>query len=938
MRHLKHRVSGSSRPDRIRAIAKALLTGGTGALLLSAVVSAGSGAPVGTTASDSAQLLRVPGKVHRLAQPRYDVGEAPSSLNMGALAVVFSKTAAQEAALKQLITALQDSKSPQYHHFITPAQYGARFGASDATIETVTQWLQASGFKVRPIAANRMQLRFSGSKAQVEAAFHTEIHLFDVDGERHFANVSVPELPAAVGRLISSVQGLHDFYPKSTLHEKLIQRAPGPNTTYDGGQTNYVGPGDFAVIYGLNPLYNAGLSGSGVTIAIAAQSDLNPAIADSYWQGFAITPPQVQSIPVPGGQDPGLTHTGAEDEVYLDVEIAGGLAPGAAILVVRDKSAFNAAEYVIEQNLAPILNLSFGTCEADLDNSTVDSYYQEAATHGITVTVSSGDQGVASCITNDFTQGQLATSGFAVNGLASSPHVLAVGGTEFDPTVMPQDWASSNASGTLASAQAHIPEMVWNSTCADPEGAQVSGFSDPTTFCNTTTYQGNPNPYIQVATASGGLSSCTTQDKSGNCTGGYAQPSWQQGVNGIQSFGARAVPDLALLAHSWLTCSYSNSSCDPKGGTDIAAAEGTSAAAPAMAAIIALLDQTQITDASADGRQGLVNPALYSLAAAEYGTPQAPNTTASACSASLGSTIGSACVFYDVTAGSNATGCNVANYQAAGSQPASTCVAPSGDANGIMVPNGTTSTVTYSAATGFDLASGLGSVNATYFILGLGLPAPSGLAGTPAGQSANLTWTAEPQATSFNVYQGAQSGHESTTPVVTRATGTSATVGSLSYGQTYYFTIAAVSSLGTSAWSNEVSVTTLAAVPTGLTASAGNGTVSLSWTASTGAATYNVYQGTASGGEAATPVQTGLTTPTASVTGLTNGTTYYFTVAAVDSGGTSAQSTEAHAAPTAPPSSGGGGALGWLEVELLGFAVALRAMTSMASTQRRRVL
>jgi subtilase family serine protease len=254
MRHLKHRVSGSSRPDRIRAIAKALLTGGTGALLLSAVVSAGSGAPVGTTASDSAQLLRVPGKVHRLAQPRYDVGEAPSSLNMGALAVVFSKTAAQEAALKQLITALQDSKSPQYHHFITPAQYGARFGASDATIETVTQWLQASGFKVRPIAANRMQLRFSGSKAQVEAAFHTEIHLFDVDGERHFANVSVPELPAAVGRLISSVQGLHDFYPKSTLHEKLIQRAPGPNTTYDGGQTNYVGPGDFAVIYGLNPL------------------------------------------------------------------------------------------------------------------------------------------------------------------------------------------------------------------------------------------------------------------------------------------------------------------------------------------------------------------------------------------------------------------------------------------------------------------------------------------------------------------------------------------------------------------------------------------------------------------------------------------------------------------------------------------------------------
>jgi subtilase family serine protease len=924
MRISNHRVAGSSRANRIRAIAKTLLTGGVSALLLSAVVGAGSGAPPKTDVSSSAQLVRLAGKVHRLAQPRYDIGEAPSSLKMGGLKLVLAKTSAQQVALEQLIAAQQDPKSPQYHHFLNPAEYGARFGASDAAIAAVTQWLQQIGFKVRPVAASRSQLYFVGTKAQVESAFHTEIHVFDVNGERHYANVSVPEVPAGVAPLISSVQGLHDFYPKPTLQERPPSKTGSPNVTYTNG-SHLVGPGDFAVIYNMNPLYNAGINGANETIAIGAASDLNPAIANAYWQAFGITPPQLQSIPVPGGQDPGLTHTGAEDEVYLDVEVAGGLAPGAEILVVRDKNVFEAVNYAIQQDLAAVVNISFDACEANQDNSDVDMLFQQASTQGITVTVSSGDGGVADCFANRFTQGDLSTSGFAVNGNASSPHALAVGGTEFDPT-MSQDWSSGSAPGTLVSALAHIPEMVWNNSCADPEIAQSDGAADPTTFCNTSTYQGQPNPNIVVATAGGGLSSCIDQDKNGNCTAGWPQPSWQAGINGTQGFTTRAVPDVVLLADSWITCSYSQSTCDPTNGADFAVAQGTSAAAPAMAAIIALLDQAQST------RQGLANPALYALAAAEYGTSQSRNSSAANCSASLGQSIGSACVFYDVTAGSNATGCDVANYQATGSSPASTCSASSGDANGIMAVSGA---VQYSAATGYDLASGLGSINAAGLVLALGLPAPTGLAATTGGQSIGLKWTAEPQAASFNVYQGSQSGNEDPTPVVTGATGTSASVGSLSYGQTYYFTIAAVSSLGTSARSNEASVTTLAAVPTGLTASAGNGSVSLSWTASTGAATYNVYQGVASGGEGTTAVQTGVSTTSASITGLTNGTTYYFTVAAVDSGGTSAQSAEAHAAPVAPPSGGGGGAIGWLELGLLGFVAARRSLRSSLLPLRR---
>src|SRR5579872_1878412 len=210
------------------------------AALPSLVGLTGWSAPAADTAAvDAPQLVRVPGKVHGLAQPRFDVGEAPNSLKLGTLEIVLAKTPAQQAALKQLLAAQQDPKSPEYHHFLTPAEYGVRFGASDATLSAVTQWLESNGFKVRPVAANRSQLYFSGTKAQVEAAFHTQIHLFDVNGERHFANVTVPEVPAGIAPLVADVQGLHDFYPRSTLRKHRLNRSAVPDTTYNGGQTNY---------------------------------------------------------------------------------------------------------------------------------------------------------------------------------------------------------------------------------------------------------------------------------------------------------------------------------------------------------------------------------------------------------------------------------------------------------------------------------------------------------------------------------------------------------------------------------------------------------------------------------------------------------------------------------------------------------------------------
>ena len=907
-----------------RSAAWALVLACVGAAVLAGSTAATNTAGAATApAADSSGLARLPGHVNASTRPLFDLGRAPDSLAIHGLQVVFAKTASQQRAIEALIAAQQDPKSPQYHQFLTPAQYGARFGASAPTVAAVTRWLEGAGFGVDALPANRSELSFHGTKAQVETAFHTEIHLFQTEGRRHYGNVSDPEVPVGLAAAITAIYGLHDFYPRSTVKARHLGKGPSPQITYDGGQENWVGPGDFAVMYNLGPLYSAGVNGKGVTIAVAGESDIDPTVANTFWAGVGIaTPPTINPMTVPtgsGGTDPGQTMDGNEEEAYLDIEVAGGVAPGATIDFVADANVAVAFQYIIDQNLGEVVNISFSECENQITaasasaNTALDALFSEAATQGQTVVVASDDAGVAGCESNLFVQGTLATSGFAVSGIASSPHVLAVGGTDFDPT-QPQSWATSNAPGTLVNAQGHIPEMVWNDTCANPLGAKALGYTTDA-LCNLATLGGNPNPFLQIAGSGSGVSSCTSIDSATNaCIGGWPVPSWQSGVAGIAGLSGRAVPDVVTFAGGWVICSYDNATCDPATQNDEDLVGGTSSSTPAVAALVALLDQEI-------GKQGLINTELYQLAATEYGTPAAPNTS-NTCSATLGTTIGANCIFYNVTGGSNATPCTVASFSDAGSAPASTCVSSSGQANGIMELNGAPQ---YTAGTGFNLATGLGSINATNLVLALYLPAPTGLAATSAGQSEQLSWTADAHAATYNVYQASKSGQEGTTPVQTAVAGTSATVSGLQFATTYYFTVAAVAPLGTSQQSAEVQAMTVPAAPTGLSATAGNATAMLTWTASSGATGYNIYQGTSAGSLNGAPVQSGVSGTTATITGLTNATTYYFTVAGVDAGGAGPPSNEAQATPAAPPGGGGGGALGTVEIALLAMLAMLAA-------------
>jgi len=1034
------RRAAAHRRSILRILATMRLCAG---VVLAALVATAAAAIPGQSRSpaapDPSGFVSLRGHVHRLARPSVDAGEAPDTLRMGGLELIIAKTPAQQAALDQLVADQQNPKSSRYHRWLTPAQYGSQFGASDAVIAALSAWLESNGLQTGAVPASRAYLPFTGSKARVEAAFRTPIHVFVPAGERHYANVAAPSVPAALSHWIAAVRGLNDFHANAGAkrmpanYGRTSPTSPAPDTYYSGsGQyPGYVGPTDFATMYNFAPAYESGVTGAGVTVAIGAQSDLDPSVLSTFWAAFGVAgsnfglpAQQFSSIAVPvadGGTDPGQTMDSNEDEAYLDSEILGALAPGARLILVRDEDVQIAAQYVVNQNLAAILNVSFGQCEADegANNATINALWEQAATQGITVTVSTADAGVAACTAQADTNkaNDVKSNGFAVNGLASTPYDLAVGGTDFDPTRETSFWNSSNQPGTLASALSHIPEIVWNGSCANPIFADAYRIFDPIEFCNTKTLPGGntANPFFEISGAGAGVSDCTSTDADENCTGGYAQPAWQMSA-GIGSLGGRTIPDVAMIATRWLMCSYDTVPCDPTQAPTFAPAatgtvkvlQGTSASTPAVAAIIAMLDQTKITPTLPDGRQGLVNPMLYELASAEYQNPAIEGV----CNASQGTPNTSQCVFFDVTEGSNAEPCSVANYATAagGSLPASTCASESGDTTGIMAINGTQD---YAASLGFDVATGLGSINAAA-LFGLVLPAPGAPTAIASGQTVTLTWAADADATAgFDIYEGTSpggvsatpiqrnvmststtvtglqlgqtyvfaiaavssfaispvssaatvtivpaaptgltvagagsgtlslnwqassgatsyevfeattSGAEGTTPVANSIIGTATTIDGLTAGQQYFFTVAAVDSGGASSSSTEASGTVVPATPSGLVATAGNASVTLSWSAAAGAATYDVYEGTAAGAESTTPVQQGLTAPSANVVGLSNGTKYYFYVEAVDAGGNSAASNEANAVPAAPGGKSGGGALDWLDIALLGLLTAI---------------
>ena len=781
--------------------------------LLIAATSLAAGPPSRIQAEiQNRETFRLTGNVHTQIASAEDQGDVAESLALPRITMHFKMTDAQQADLDRLQKAQQDPSSPQFHQWLTPEEYADRFGLSTTDLNRVTGWLERMGFSNVQAARSRTFVNMSGVAAVVRYAFQTPIHHYLVNGIQHYANASDPALPVELEGMVAGIRGLSDFRPRPHAVAK-------PRYTSAASGNHFIAPGDFATIYDVQALYNSGITGSGESIAVVGQTgqtgqmdtSTNPPlpawIQVSDMEAFETN----SGLPI---KDPTIisdgyntfASSGDEQEAALDLEWAGAVARGATIIYVNSSDAFTSVQYAIDNNVAPILSVTYGLCEAGpngLDRPTVDSMntlFQQANAQGITVVAAAGDLGAADCEAAQ--SPTIATGGLGVDFPASSPYVTGMGGTEFNEGTATY-WSPTNGANS-GSALSYIPEMVWNDT-ANPDNGGV------------------------FSATGGGVSVI------------FAKPTWQQGT-GVPNDGFRDVPDVSLNASNlhdgylvcdagWCTNGYRNSQLlhDVIGGT--------SAGAPTFAGIVALIDQ------KTHSRQGNVNPTLYSLARS---SPSA---------------------FHDITVGNNIVPCQFGT------------------------PNCATGSFGYSAGPGYDQTTGLGTVDAFNLVnawpsaQGPSAPVLTSPANGATGVTApTLTWQAATGATSYNVFLGTAS----TPPQVTTTTGTTYTPSGLSAGVKYYWSITAVNATGSASsaiWSFTTAQVLPPSAPVLVSPASGATNValapSLTWQASARAMAYNVFFGTVS-----PPPLVAQTSATAYDTGaLSPGVTYYWSVTAVNPGG-----------------------------------------------------
>jgi subtilase family serine protease len=649
---------------------------------------------------DGARLTVLNSNTHPLARPEFDQGTAPASLPMQRMLLVLKRSPEQESALRTLLDSQQDKASPNYHKWLTPGQFGKQFGPADSDVQTVTAWLQSCGFQIAALSKGRTAIEFSGSASQVQQAFHTAIHKYAVNGEEHWANASDPSIPAALAPVVKGVLSLHNFPRRSystvvgtPMRVRPRQTAPLPLFTYTPQQTTYygLGPTDFATIYNVLPLWNAGIDGTGQTIAIVGETNIHVTDIENFRSLFGL--PANDPTIILNGPDPGVV--GDETEALLDVSWSGAVAKNATIDLVVSASTETtlgvdlSALYIVDNNLAPVMSESYGECESTLGNAGNAFYnalWQQAAAQGITVLISAGDGGSAGC--DNFDYEAAAVYGLAVSGFASTPYNVAVGGTDFDQTAAtaPNYWNATNDPTTGASAKSYIPETTWNDSCA---GFGIGQCPDNSNFLN-------------IISGSGGPSSCSTVNyDAGECLG-YSKPSWQTG-SGVPADGVRDLPDVSLFASNGFNNSFymiceadagffgSQETCSLTNFTFVGVG-GTSASAPTFAGMMALVNQKMAAQGLSP-RQGNANYVLYKLAA----------QNGASCNSSTAAVTGNSCIFYDITKGNNSVPCDP-NTPNCGPAPT--------NGYGILVDPNNPSNPAWLTTTGYDMATGLGSVNA----------------------------------------------------------------------------------------------------------------------------------------------------------------------------------------------------------------------------------
>lgn len=647
----------------------------------------------------------LPGGVHPLARAEFDLGPVDDNLQLEHIVLMLRRSPEQELALTTHIDQMHNQRSPQFHQWLTAEQFGGCYGIADADIAVVRSWLEGHGFTVDGIPEGKMLIIFSGTAAQVREAFHAEIHHLSVNGQLHIANLSAPDVPAALAPVIAGIHSLNDFFPHPMVHlrgparldakKRLWRLAEKPGdpskdnslVTFADGGTEFlaVGPQDFYTIYNENPLLKATkpINGAGQTLAVIEPTDINKADVTTFRSQFGLPAYPATPNTTQGGvnwmfgiasycNNPGIVK-GAETEATLDAQWIGTTAPAATIDFVACENTSTtsgvdlAGTYVVNHLASSVsaISVSYGVCEAQLVTNTsgfqTNGFYknlwQQAVAQGQTPVVAAGDSGDDTCDRGSTSSG-IGETGISVNGIASTPYNVAAGGTDFSDVysnngeIPTPDWNSNDKSPYL-SALKYNPEMAWNNTCGSIVAAAFAG-ETAEQLCNS-------GIGVTLDGGGGGISTI------------YSLPTWQSvyGVGLASNFTSKSfrnLPDVSFFAsdgsfwnHALLFCESDIDPCNYAVGADAAAmlAGGTSFVAPILTGVIGLINQAHPSGSSAQPtRQGQANYTFYALAGHEYGTPSLENTSTTSPSAytcesnalaiSTYSTVAPNCTFHNV--------------------------------------------------------------------------------------------------------------------------------------------------------------------------------------------------------------------------------------------------------------------------------------------------
>jgi subtilase family serine protease len=725
-----------SRILRSGRVACAMLAIVSATLAFSATAGSRSAHSLVTQKIDNNNRVTLAHNVRPELNAKTDLGPVEDTLPIARMFLVLKRTTEQQATLNTLIEHQHQSTAAEYHQWLTPKAFGEKFGASQADVAAVTDWLTSQGFTVNYVTHGNTMVDFSGTSRMVRESFHTQLHYVDVSGEKRIANAQDPQIPAALAPIVAGIVNLENIPPHADhtpIHGVVFDKethkwhdAPGSNSigaphALDNGGGGYylVSPQDFYTIYNENPLLLAGHTGASATVAVIEQSaiaygtvngttgqatggdialfrgtfgvpgTLNMYVYNGYGKTTCATPPII----------------GDEGEATIDAEWATAVAPNAKLIFMECASdntlqggIFASMTALIDNNLSDTMSLSYGGSELGFmasDYTFFDTLVSQAATQGQSIFISSGDSG--SDVADQNTSGT-ATSGINVSGFSDSPYVTASGGTDFQDGYDASEggpaqsvyWGATNTS-FYGDALSYVPETAWNDSCASSILAELISSDAPVAFCNSATASGDGLVAGDVVGGSGGFSTH------------YAAPSYQTGITGF-SGTQRAQPDVSLFAangvlgHYLVFCDTTDGyTCT--GNSTFAGAGGTSFVAPQLAGLGALLkDYT-------GSRQGVLNYALYALAKAQF-TNSATKTAcyANGQTSNTGVTTGlpaTSCIFNDVTTSNNDVPC------ASGSLNCYT----GGSAYGILSTTSGTLSDAFDAGIGYDEVAGIGSIN-----------------------------------------------------------------------------------------------------------------------------------------------------------------------------------------------------------------------------------